>query len=107
MSMSSENRSISFHPFDNDVPPLKVRWLPSLGRVKSSRKIQQTQKSFSTLDASSPIRSPANSQSCWRRSLDRFRKLSMVDLGIGFGDFPHYVGYPSRCVSKISDKLLL
>ena len=49
-SMSSEKRSMSFHAFERDVPPVKARWFPMPGMAKSSLSVQQTQKSlFHTL----------------------------------------------------------
>ena len=44
-----------FQAFESEVPPLKVRYLPMPWRVKSSERVHQTQKSFSTLKALSPI----------------------------------------------------
>ena len=41
---------MSPHPFESEVPPLKVKCSPMPGKRKSSRRIQQPQKSFSMPD---------------------------------------------------------
>jgi hypothetical protein len=51
MSMSSENLSMSVHALESEVPPLNVRCSPTPWRAVSSRSVQHTQKSFSTLAA--------------------------------------------------------
>lgn len=51
MSMSSENLSMSVHALESEVPPLNVRCSPMPWRALSSRSVQHTQKSFSTLAA--------------------------------------------------------
>ena len=77
-SMSSEKRSMSFHALESEVPPLNVRCGPIPGRVKSSRRIQQTQKSFSTLAACRRIRSSTWMHASRRSVEDILRKPSMV-----------------------------
>lgn len=51
---SSEKRRMARHTFDRAVPPLKIRWSRAPGSANSSRKVQQTQKSFSTNGALKP-----------------------------------------------------
>ena len=45
----TENRSMTFNTFDNDVMPLKIKCSPICGSRNNSFNVQQTQKSFSTI----------------------------------------------------------
>lgn len=54
--MSSENRSISPKTLERLVPPLKTIWPLRMGSAKRCLRIQQTQKSFSTMAGFIPSR---------------------------------------------------
>ena len=71
---------MSFQAFESDVPPLKVKCSPMPGSAKSSRSVQHTQKSFSTLKACNPILA----STCWNAS----RRRSAGSLRKAFADHP-------------------
>jgi hypothetical protein len=54
--MSSEKRSINPKTLERLVPPLNTIWLFKAGSAKRSLRIQQTQKSFSTMAGFMPSR---------------------------------------------------
>jgi hypothetical protein len=68
---------MSAHAFESEVPPLNVRCGPISGSAKSSRKAQQTHKSFSMLAAGKRVLDSACSYAARWSSAGIRRKASM------------------------------
>ena len=77
-SISSEKRSIKPYALESDVPPLKTSWAGVGPNSKTCFKVQQTQKSFSTISAVMSPRRAAASRNRSRRSC--FVRLAMSSM---------------------------
>src|SRR5258708_20603174 len=95
--MSSEKRRIAPKALDKDVPPLKIRvGASSFCSSKRCFRVQQTQKSFSTMVLATPRAAPVSPNKAARSEASRSATLSINHTRDGIGDGDECRPHPCR-----------
>src|SRR5258708_24387765 len=95
--MSSEKRRIAPKALDKDVPPLKIRvGASSFCSSKRCFRVQQTQKSFSTMVLATPRAAPVSPNKAARSEASRSATLSINHTRDGIGDGDEGQPHPCR-----------
>src|SRR5260221_10541924 len=95
--MSSEKRRIAPKGLDKDVPPLKIRvGASSFCSSKTCFRVQQTQKSFSTMVLATPRAAPVSPNKAARSEASRSATLSINHTRDGIGDGDECRPHPCR-----------
>src|SRR5260370_37171980 len=106
--MSSEKRRIAPKALDKDVPPLKTKvGASSFCSSKRRFKVQQTQKSFSTMVLATPRAAPVSPNKAARSEASRSATLSINRTRDGIGDGDECRPHPCRRLHSARGERLL